>query len=219
MPEPGSPRRSHTTRAALLWLAGILCVSPAMAHKLKVFASAVGNRIEGSAYFVGGSPAAGATILVQDSAGSLLAHLSPAKDGTFSYQALAPIAHVLVARSDDGHEASWRIGADELAPAFAPTGAPGQETAPPPQPADPSEPTVVQPSVPAHCTDAGANLDPRMTAAIEQAVARQVRPLREQLNAAQDEIRLHDILGGIGYILGLTGIALWLRSRRPERRP
>jgi nickel transport protein len=49
---------------------------------------------------------------------------------------------------------------------------------------------------------------------IERAVARQVRPLREELMAAQDQARLHDILGGIGYILGLTGIALWWRARR-----
>ncbi|MBK5965704.1 hypothetical protein CCR95_16830, partial [Thiocystis minor] len=58
------------------------------------------------------------------------------------------------------------------------------------------------------------DIDPALIAAIDQAVARQVRPLREQLIAAQDEVRLRDILGGLGYILGLTGLALWWRSRR-----
>jgi nickel transport protein len=57
-------------------------------------------------------------------------------------------------------------------------------------------------------------LDPAVESAIERAVARQIRPLREQLVAAEDRIRLQDILGGIGYIIGLTGLALWWRSRR-----
>ena len=50
--------------------------------------------------------------------------------------------------------------------------------------------------------------------AVEAAVARQIRPLREELLATRDALRLQDILGGLGYIFGLTGLALWWRSRR-----
>jgi nickel transport protein len=57
-------------------------------------------------------------------------------------------------------------------------------------------------------------LDPALEAAIERAVARQVRPLREEVAAARDAARLQDILGGIGYLFGLTGLALWWRGRR-----
>jgi nickel transport protein len=55
--------------------------------------------------------------------------------------------------------------------------------------------------------------DPDLEFMVEQAVARQVKPLREQLTAHQERIRLQDLLGGIGYILGLAGLALWWRSR------
>ncbi len=55
---------------------------------------------------------------------------------------------------------------------------------------------------------------------IAEAVASQVRPLREQLNDYQDQVRFRDIVGGIGYIFGLAGITLWLRAaRRPRGRP
>ena len=211
--------------AAVLWLLGLLSPLPAAAHKLKVFATADGDRIQGSAYFAGGSPAAGATILIQDAEGAVLAHLSPDKDGHFSYQAQTGRDHVVVARTDDGHEARWRIGADELAAALARPGALTQAS-PAPEPASsgalPQDTTTAPTTRPPATTpgvELGAGLDPRVLAAIEQAVARQVRPLREELNAAQDQIRLHDILGGIGYILGLTGLALWLGRRGQARRP
>jgi nickel transport protein len=61
-------------------------------------------------------------------------------------------------------------------------------------------------------------LAPEIAAAIERAVARQVRPLREELLATRDALRLQDILGGIGYIFGLAGLALWWRSRQPTDR-
>jgi nickel transport protein len=49
---------------------------------------------------------------------------------------------------------------------------------------------------------------------VERAVARQIRPLREALEAERSRARLHDILGGLGYIAGLAGLALWWRSRK-----
>lgn len=52
------------------------------------------------------------------------------------------------------------------------------------------------------------------TGTLEAALARQLRPLREELLATRDALRFQDILGGIGYIFGLTGLALWWRCRR-----
>ncbi|WP_343867009.1 hypothetical protein [Caenispirillum bisanense] len=49
---------------------------------------------------------------------------------------------------------------------------------------------------------------------IARAVAREVNPLREQLEAYEEKVRLHDILGGLGWIAGLTGIAFYILARR-----
>jgi nickel transport protein len=57
------------------------------------------------------------------------------------------------------------------------------------------------------------DLHPDLETAIARTVARQIQPLREELIAAEDRVRLRDILGGVGYILGLTGLALWWRCR------
>ncbi len=50
--------------------------------------------------------------------------------------------------------------------------------------------------------------------ALESALARQIQPLREELAAYQGELRFRDVLGGIGYLFGLAGLALWWQSRR-----
>jgi len=178
-----------------LWVSLWLASAPALAHRLQVFAFADGDRIEGSAYFAGGGAATGARIQVLDAQGRPLTELTPDGAGAFSYQAQTAEDHVVVAETGDGHRAEWRIRASELAPGFHSASV-----------APESEATPVPPPGPAKEAD--------LTALVEQAVARQIRPLREELAAAQGQAALRDVLGGIGYILGLLGLLAWWRSRR-----
>lgn len=173
-----------------LWMAS----APALAHRLQVFAFADGDSIEGSAYFAGGGVATGARIQVLDAQGRLQAELTPDGEGAFRYQAQTAEDHVVVAETGDGHRAEWRIRASELASGF-PSTAPQEPKSTPVSPASPA-------------------MEADLRALVEQAVARQVRPLREELAAAQGQAALRDVLGGIGYILGLVGLLAWWRSRR-----
>lgn len=205
-------------RAAVL-LAVLLCVCAmpsADAHQLRVFAAADGDLISGSAYFAGGAAARGIAVRIESAEGALLGTTLSDADGRFRWRASAPGDHAVVVRSADGHRARWLVSGAELAPAFAgrpdlsgsgePAGTRMQhnpdvvpETRPRPVPAQ-----------------AGDVLDPAMAAAIESAVARQVRPLREELAEARARARMQDVLGGIGYIVGVAGLALWWRA--PGRR-
>lgn len=67
------------------------------------------------------------------------------------------------------------------------------------------------PALPEGKAAAAAPID---SAALEAAIARQIRPLREQLDAYESKVRLHDLMGGIGTIFGLFGCWAWLQSRR-----
>jgi nickel transport protein len=226
MIEPGKRARRQTIfhRERLLWRA--LCVAtlalisaPALAHKLQVFAFAEGDRIDGTAYFAGGAKSTGARILIQTANGETVATLTPAADGSFSYRARARADHLVIAESGDGHRAEWRVKADELAGGFPlATSESGliQTVDMPPSGEAVAVPDTL--GAPAPASGATTNVDPALIAAIDRAVARQIRPLREQLIAAQDEIRLRDILGGLGYLFGLTGLALWWHRRRPNTR-
>lgn len=188
----------------------LLFAPAASAHALRVFAFADGPRIEGTAYFAGGGAAPGARIVVKDTDGNTLARFTPAGDGSFSYRARAMSDHVIEARTGDGHLARWTVTASELAGGFPDVGRPDA--------GDESRSGAAGTSgVGRSETEQRARFDPALEAAIERAVARQVRPVREELAAARDAFRLKDILGGVGYLFGLAGLALWWRSRRKGR--
>lgn len=168
------------------------------AHKLKVFAFAEGDRIEGSTYFVGGTPASGATVEVMSADDRLLATLVPDTTGEFSYKVAAHEKHVIVANTGDGHVARWTVSAAELTGQAPGSADQNTDSEPSSDTADPA-------------TQPGNN---ELATLVEQAVARQVRPLREQLIRNEDQTRLRDIIGGVGYIMGIFGLAIWWQHRR-----
>lgn len=206
--------RSLPTLALWLFLLMVLPQS-AVAHRLQVFAAADGAEIAGEAYFAGGAPAAGIEVLIEDGAGERLAALRSGPDGAFRYRAAAPVDHVVVARSGDGHRAQWRIAADELAPGFGTrAGAPStHRDAPLDRRGDDAAHRSSTAAV-ASKASARTELEPALVAAVEAAVARQVRPLRAALEEARGQAALRDVLGGIGYIVGLAGLLIWWRGRK-----
>lgn len=179
--------------------------SPALAHKIKVFAAAVGERIEGTVYFVGGGPARGARILIESPDGTLIEALTADDAGAFAFTAKVRADHVIRTDIADGHSARMTIPAS-LLPASLPLPASGLGATA----AEAKEPTAPAPSHEGRTGELAA-----LDASIARAVAQQVAPLREQLNAYEDRVRLRDVLGGLGYILGLAGLFAWMRARRP----
>lgn len=54
---------------------------------------------------------------------------------------------------------------------------------------------------------------------IRESVAREVNPLREQLDAFQEQVGWRDVVSGLGYIFGLCGVAYFFGTWRATRRP
>jgi len=123
----------------------------------------------------------------------------------------------------DGHRAEWRVAATESATSFAAARATGAEVsaAPGRAPATPAAPASAADLVPTTTVVAAASdaSSAELATLIERAVARQVRPLREELAQAQAQAQagLRDVLGGLGYIAGLAGLGLWWQQRRRAR--
>lgn len=175
----------------------LLAPAPAGAHQLHLFAFAEGSRVEGSVYFAGGIPATAARLEVRGQNGDTLPAPTVDAEGRFRFDIRRRQDYRLSADTGDGHRAQWTLPASELAADLPPAAGVAPTASPRPE---------------------AATAELTLEARIERAVARQVRPLREQLIGYEERVRLHDILGGLGYILGLTGVALWWRRRgRPGR--
>ena len=178
----------------LLAAALVLAASPALAHKLKVFAAAEGATIVGTAYFAGGGKAQNSTGRLMAADGTVLTEFRTDAGGGFRLDVASRQDYRVAVDSGDGHVAEARVAASEL-PLSLPM---GEGSSTPSAPAPVAAPTPVT---------AG-------TDAIEMAVARQILPLRQQIDALEERTRFSDIMAGIGTIFGVFGIFAWIAARR-----
>ncbi|TVS15023.1 MAG: carboxypeptidase regulatory-like domain-containing protein [Planctomycetaceae bacterium] len=199
-------------------LALMICIFTSMqqtasAHKMFVFAAVQGDRIEGEVYYQGGDPAPDAKITVTGPDGTTLAQAVADQEGRFRFEPRWKMDYRIVADAGFGHRAEYTVPADELPsdlPAFGadPSGiepAPEGPEAAEVRSADPSPPAVSPPS------DAAAEI---------AALSQQISALRRDLDRWQARLRMQDVLGGIGYILGLMGLGSYLlRNKRPTSGP
>ncbi len=191
--------------APLLML--MLAAPPALAHKLKVFAAAEGAAITGTAYFAGGGKAAQSAGRLLGADGAVVAEFRTDADGHFRLSVPLRQDYRVAVDSGDGHVAEALVRADELPPSL-PTPA-ASATLP-----DPAALVEVPDPAPAPTS---IDSPPLAAEAIEAAVARQILPLRQQIDAMEDRARFSDIMGGVGSIFGLFGIWAWVAARRGRR--
>ncbi len=171
-------------------------VSPALAHRLNVFAAWDGTRISGEAYFTGGARAGGVAIRAATPDGKVLAQVRSEKNGDFALPPFAPADVDIIADSGDGHIAHFRVTAMDMG---APSG-----TAPS---------VAATTAVPVPSSSASEGLE----AVMDRTVARRIAPLQRQIAEYEAKVRLHDILGGIGYLVGLAGLGFWWLARREAK--
>ncbi len=209
--------------ALLALLVSALVPTAAHAHKLRAFASVEGTVIRGLVFFGGSAPAQGVAVTVSAPDGSVLATTTTDEQGHFSIQAWRRVDHHIVADAGDGHRAEYVVSADDL-PSSLPESVPGGAQAIPGAqaaglgseggPPDAEAVTAMPVPAPGGTPAAGAIDAAAVAAMVDVAVARQLRPMREQLAEFEERVLVRDVLGGLGYLLGVTGLALWLRDRR-----
>jgi len=194
----------------------------AWAHKMYLHAEAVGQKVQGRAYFRGGAPAQQAKLEVFLPDGRKLLQTKTDANGEFWFQAPARCDYRLVVDTGDGHGAEYTLPAADLPESLPPlekaTRPPAEKAQNPPDEKSPSAaeerptPTDSGQASPQEKNRAGSP-DP-LPEWIEQAVHRQVAPLARKIEQMEQRIRWSDVLGGIGYIIGLTGMGFYLLGMR-----
>jgi nickel transport protein len=208
--------------AIVAWLGSVV---GAEAHKLKAFATVEGATIDGYAYFTPGGRAQEADVTVTGPGNVQVLKTGVDTQGNFHFVAKQRVDYTITVDGGDAHIANYVIHASDL-----------PDSLPLPQDGAILPLDVAAAATPA-ATDVGAahedssavvGAPPAVGAGVDQAalkamiqesVAHEVNPLREQLDAFQEAVTWHDVLGGIGYIFGLCGVAYGFANRkRPDGR-
>jgi len=197
----------------------VAAASPAFAHRVKVFAYAEGRSVMGRGYFSGGGKPRNCPITVLLPDGTTLLTCKTNDEGRFTFEATVRADLTLILDAGAGHRAEYVLTADQLPEDLpAPAGAADR-----PQPStrdaagdttkDQPEPTSRAASAAATRPPAGLTIDEdRLRAIVRAEVQKALRPIREDLKTERDPGPT-EIIGGIGYIVGLVGLAAYLRSR------
>jgi nickel transport protein len=192
---------------------------PAHAHRLKVFATVEEEAVTGYGFFVGGGRPQGATVIMRDAGGQDLWRGETDDQGRYSWRPENPMTLTVIIDARDGHIAEAKIPADRFAAAPTPETANAKTDSGSAVPTSSSE-MVAAGEVTATAAGGSATaLDEATLAqlvdrAVDKAVARQIRPLLEAFEEASGAIRFNDIMGGVGMIVGLAGMGMWIAARK-----
>lgn len=171
-----------------------------LAHKIifDVFTSA--GVIEGELGFSSGEMAVDQTIQVLDAVGNTVGQATTDNDGFFVYTPTQATGLVFKADLGAGHVAKVNLSAQEVAEAMGVIVANGKSQS------AKKEVQVVGVEVAAVNNPLLGNELAKLSADIKQ--------LRKEIKAYKEKNDLQTILGGIGYIFGLFGLAFYLAARR-----
>ena len=169
----------------------LIFASPALAHRINVFAIDEGGTVYTESTFAGKRPVKKGVVRVFTDQGTQLLTGETDELGIFRFSRPDPGVLVVEVDAGMGHKSQWTLEAVD--------GAVGMSQA---DPVAPGPPDVGA---------GGSGLSPadwkKMDRVVETAVTL-------ALHRAKAETRLQDIVGGIGYIIGLLGLAAWFQSRR-----
>jgi len=211
-------------RLAGLALAAVLAFpSSALAHRVNLFAYVDNGKVVADCFYSKSRKVNHGQVIVTDLAtGEELLRGTTDENGAFSFPIpdkarAAGHGLKLTLIAGEGHQNEAEIAASEYGPApasapAAPAPAAVAPAAPAPAPAA-AAPTAAAPA--ATAAPAGTPDEAALARIVEQAVQRQLAPVKRMLAQAQESgPGVLEIVGGIGYIFGLFGVAAFMASRK-----
>ena len=203
-------------RVAAGFLAVLICmeflnVSAAQAHGVSIFAWVQGDTVHTQSKFMGGKRPNQALIEVFDETGKLLLKGKTDAQGLFSFRAPKISGMQIVLTAGMGHRAVWTLAREDFQETPVESNNNQPANAVPPRESDEPDPKTSKPHTPSVNGLSAAEV----TALVESTLDRKLKPLMDRITALnENRISLSDILGGIGYIIGLVGLAAYMQYRR-----
>lgn len=204
---------------AVCLAAAFLCLkATAQAHRVNVFCWVDGGEVTCESTFAGGSPVKDGRIEVQArGSGQLLLAGQTDSQGRFRFTPPSKAKEQaldlkVVCIASLGHKSFWVVRSEEYTTARKDGSGPEAQ-------ARGHAPSASQDRAEAEKpTESGPQSElkeRRLQQALSAALQEELAPIKKSLaEIRQNRISIQDVLGGLGYILGLTGIGLFFASRR-----
>lgn len=194
----------------------LLLCPQASAHSIRCFASADGATISGYAWFGGGKRVLNVPYRAEAPDGTVLQQGQTNDNGEFSFTVKVRCDILVVVDAGSGHVARFTVKAASLPaslPEYGKAADAAQVSAPAPAVAKESD------TAEAGAVAAAPVAEAELARLIAREVRAQIEPLRGDLEEYKEAQGMRDIIGGIGYLVGVCGIAFYfLGVRRQERR-
>ena len=185
----------------ILFLTSIIITGsnvPALAHKVMIFAWVEGDTVFTESKFSGGKKAINARVEIFDKDGKKLLEGKTDNKGEFSFKIPKLTDLRIVLNAAMGHKAEWTVPESEIREA-------GNIL---------EKKSAVEPSGP---TTVGLSKE-EVKKIVEDSLDKKLRPIVRMITESKNnEPSLTEIIGGIGYIFGLMGVALYFINRRKKR--
>lgn len=184
--------------AVVFFLVQVLWGSAVFAHKITVFGYVDGGMVKTESTFSGGRAARHCQLSIQTGSG-LIDIGETDEGGMLDFPVtMEDWGFDLVVVCGDGHRGTWRMDAQELQ---------GVED-------DGFVAAIIQDS--SDSVGFGNNTELRLI--LRDELVRELGPIKRQLaELKKEKITLADIMGGLGYFLGLAGLASYMRFRKERR--
>ena len=200
----------------LILVGSFLVTGNTWAHRVNVFAWAEGDIVYVECKFSGGKKVVGGNITVSDSSGVVLLTGRTNDQGEFSFKRPQPTDLKIILNAGMGHRAEWTLPADDGHAGHPADDSQAEKADARTKPISPEDPFDHQPAETQTAVYAGPSRA-EIEAIVEKALDKKMKPVFEML--AESNAKgpgISDIIGGIGYIIGLVGIAAYFHNRKKK---
>ena len=199
---------------AVIWL--VFFHVPASAHRVMIFAWIEGDTVYTQSKFSGGKRVKNSVVVVYDNEGNRLVEGTTDDEGEFAFKVPKKTDLKIVLNASMGHMAEWEIPVEEIIGQAQPSqrARAGVEVA-----AEEAGSLVGTKTSSEVLVPAAVSLSrEEIKVLIDESLDRKLAPLLNMLADSLDRgPRLNEVIGGIGYIFGLIGVAFYVATRRKRK--
>jgi len=196
-------KKGHNTRFSfiILFLTAIILIGShvsALAHKVMIFAWVEGDTVFTESKFSGGKKAINAPVVIFDKDGKKLLEGKTDNKGEFSFKIPKVTDLRIVLNAAMGHKAEWTLPESEIRE---------------------SGDIVEKKSADETSGQIAVGLSKEeVRKIVEDSLDKKLRPIVRMITESKNtKPSLTEIIGGMGYIFGLMGVALYFKNRGKKR--